>query len=312
MSLDLQLLAERTLAERPQVSAPTLRGAELVHLAEEVYVRLFVVTCVETIVGVGLALWISTLDRGAFSPTTIAFAAMAAALALTGLARPHALYLKLRSRPAVQLAPAALGALAVLIDGPESACWWLALPLLNVVCVLSSTPLALVAAAATAVAYVAGTLLGGQPLASSSDLGVLPAAFTLPAYALLARVITDGFARFVLGGHRRAREVDRPPPTPVHVSAFVPAPAPTVHAPVAPAIRRRGRGPSSRLTARQLEVTHLLRDGLRQTEIAACLGISVRQVERLIAAARERVGAVTTTQLVAMLAMGAFTANGDA
>jgi DNA-binding CsgD family transcriptional regulator len=63
---------------------------------------------------------------------------------------------------------------------------------------------------------------------------------------------------------------------------------------------------ASRLTTRQLEVTLLLRDGLRQTEIAACLGISVRQVERLLASARERVDAATTTQLVAMLATGAL------
>jgi DNA-binding CsgD family transcriptional regulator len=50
----------------------------------------------------------------------------------------------------------------------------------------------------------------------------------------------------------------------------------------------------------------LLRDGLRQTEIAACLGISTRQVERLLAAARQRVGAATTSQLAAMLASGAL------
>ena len=61
------------------------------------------------------------------------------------------------------------------------------------------------------------------------------------------------------------------------------------------------------MTARQLQVTLLLRDGLRQTEIASCLGISVRQVERLLGAARERVGAITTNELVAMLASGALT-----
>jgi len=45
----------------------------------------------------------------------------------------------------------------------------------------------------------------------------------------------------------------------------------------------------------------LARDGLRQTEIAACLGISTRQVERLLSEARTRSGAATTSQLVAML-----------
>jgi DNA-binding CsgD family transcriptional regulator len=55
------------------------------------------------------------------------------------------------------------------------------------------------------------------------------------------------------------------------------------------------------LTARQLEVVVLLRDGLRQDEIARCLSISPRQVERLVADARARVKATTTAALVAML-----------
>ena len=62
--------------------------------------------------------------------------------------------------------------------------------------------------------------------------------------------------------------------------------------------------PISRLTARQLEVALLVRDGLRQSEIALCLGISPRQVERHLHDARARVGAATTSQLVVMLVTG--------
>jgi LuxR family quorum sensing-dependent transcriptional regulator len=58
------------------------------------------------------------------------------------------------------------------------------------------------------------------------------------------------------------------------------------------------------LTARQLQVVLLAHDGLRQAEIAACLGISARQVERHLEQARKRAKAATTAQLVAMLVGG--------
>ena len=60
------------------------------------------------------------------------------------------------------------------------------------------------------------------------------------------------------------------------------------------------------LTARQLEEAFLVRDGLHQDEIAACLSISRRQVERLLQQARERSGAATTSELVAMLVRSQF------
>lgn len=54
------------------------------------------------------------------------------------------------------------------------------------------------------------------------------------------------------------------------------------------------------LTPRQVEVTTLLANGLRHQEVADQLGISVHQVRRLIRQARERAGARTTAELVAM------------
>ncbi len=308
MPLELEPIAAPAHVERRLAQPPALRGAELVHLAEELYLRMFAIACALVIGGSALALCFATLDRGSPAPTTVAGVAAAVAFAIAGLTRSRELYRVLRSRTALQLAPAALGALVVLIDGPESECWWIALPLLWVVATLSSTPLALAAAGATATAFVGGTLLGGQALAGAGDLGVLPATFALPAYTLVGRVLVDGFAGLVLGRYRRALEPARL--APIRVQAFVsPGPARRPGR-AAPATRARGRlRPASRLTARQLEVTLLLRDGLRQVEVAACLGISVRQVERLLAGARERVGATTTTQLVAMLAAGALGAS---
>jgi DNA-binding CsgD family transcriptional regulator len=300
LPLELQRIAAPAPIAPEPVPVPALRGAELVHLAEELYVRMFAVACAMAIAGSALALGFAALDRGGPGPVTVAFAAIASASAGVGVARPREAYLRLRSPAALQLAPAALGTLAVLVDGPESECWWFALALLWVVSTLSSTPLAVAAAVATATAFAGGTLLGGQALATAGDLGALPATFALPAYTLLGRVLVDGFAGLVLGRHRLAAEPGRPPP--LRVAAFAGT------SPTSSPARRRTR-PASRLTARQLEVTLLLRDGLRQTEIAACLGISVRQVERLLLAARERVDAATTTQLVAMLAAGTLSAE---
>ena len=311
MRLQLQAIDAAGAAhpEPERVHPPAPRGAELVHLAEELHVRIFLVACRLLAAGDVLALVFATLGRGAPQPGTIAFVATAAAFAGAGIARPREVYRRLRSHAALQLAPAAFGALAVFLDGPGSECWWFALPLLWVVATVSSTPLTIAAAIVTGGAWVAGTALGGQPLATASHLGVLPATLSFPAYALIARVLVEGFVGLVLGRHRLACELRDRGHRPVRVRGFADPTAAGSRTPIVPApattTPQRAR-PASRLTARQLEVALLLRDGLRQKEIAACLGISVRQVERLLLAARELVGAATTTQLVAMLASGAL------
>jgi hypothetical protein len=48
----------------------------------------------------------------------------------------------------------------------------------------------------------------------------------------------------------------------------------------------------------------LVRDGLHHDEIASCLSVSRRQVERLVEQARSRVGAATTSELVGTLVDG--------
>jgi DNA-binding CsgD family transcriptional regulator len=277
-----------------------------VHLAEELYVRIFCVGCALVIAGCGLALCFATLDRGAPGPTTALFVTAAAIFAVAGLAHPRQLYRRLRSRGALQLTPAALGALAVLLDGPESECWWIALPLPWIVATLGSAPLAIGAATVTAVAWLAGTTLGGQALITPGDLGVLPAAAALPTYTLVACVLIDGFAGLVLQHRAHVLQINRQTPPPLRVPNLAPPPATSPPSTAPPRQVRTRQQPASRLTARQLEVTLLLRDGLHQTEVAACLAISTRQVERLLAAARQRVDAATTTQLVAMLASGAL------
>jgi DNA-binding CsgD family transcriptional regulator len=285
------------------VLVPVHAGAELVHLVAELYVRLIRVGFAILLVGCALTLWFATLKHGSPGPTTSLFVVGAAFFGVVGVARPDRVYLLLRSRRLLQVAPAAFGAVAVLLDGPDSECWWIALPLLWIVAAVSSTWLAVGAAAMTAVAFLAGTILGGQALLGPQDSGVLPTAVGLPAYTLVGRVLIDGFAGLVLG--RRLIVAERQQaPSPLRVPNLAASAASPAEAPP-PAAQRTPRS-TSPLTARQLQVTLLLRDGLRQTEIASCLGISVRQVERLLGAARARAGATTTSELVAMLASGAL------
>lgn len=69
--------------------------------------------------------------------------------------------------------------------------------------------------------------------------------------------------------------------------------APTTHPPATDEDELR------RLTARQLQVVALLADGCRYDEIAACLAISERQVQRHVSQAVERVGVRNANELVA-------------
>ncbi len=57
---------------------------------------------------------------------------------------------------------------------------------------------------------------------------------------------------------------------------------------------------TDRLTARQIQVAALLADGLRHREIAACLSISERQVQRHIAEAVTRLGLQNPYELAAL------------
>lgn len=194
--------------------------------------------------------------------------------------------------------------------GPDSPLWWPALALVILVTSISSLRVSLLAAALNAAGYVAGTVVGGQAIIRGGQAGILAGAVGFVAYTLVGSFVCEAFARFVLGFARLERET--PTGEPRRVSSIVlgdPAgpsrdadadqvkrrsvasPRPTVTAPAQ----------GSPLTPRQLEVALLIHDGLNQSEAAAGLGISRRQVERLLGEARERAGASTTSHLVAML-----------
>jgi DNA-binding CsgD family transcriptional regulator len=293
------------------------RGAELVVLAEELYLRLFVLALVFVLVASALSIWFG-LGSEASPLVTLPFSLAVGVFALAGLRAPRRVYGWLRySRPR-QLAPAVLSALAMIPTGPDSPLWWPALALVILVTAVSSLGLSVLAALLCAAGYVAGTVIGGEAIIRSGEAGILAGAVGFVAYTLVGSLVCDAFARFVLGfAHleqqtaagqpRRVASVvlDEPaaPAVRPDVRSTVPAPrrfAPPRSTVTAPAAH-------SPLTPRQMEVALLIRDGLNQSEAAASLGISRRQVERLLGEARDRAGAATTSHLVAMLVTGGLT-----
>jgi DNA-binding CsgD family transcriptional regulator len=279
------------------------RGADLVYLTEELYLRLLVLTLLLTAIGCALSVWFGAIGSHTSLLLTSVIAAITLAFAILGLARPRPCYRWLRHSQLRQLSPAAFAIIAVLCNGPDSPSWWVALPLLWVIAAVSSTTLSVTAATVTAVAYLAGTVLGGEPLMHNGDAEILGAAVALPGNILVGRLVAEVFARFVLRLHQLERQADAPaPPRPVRVTADPGiADGPTMPRPAAPPVTQKRRRSLASLTSRELEALLLVRDGLLQTEIALALGVSTRQVERLLASARSRTGTATTSQLVAKL-----------
>jgi DNA-binding CsgD family transcriptional regulator len=310
-----------TTTTHARTGALITRGADAVHLAEELFLRLFVMTLAFVLVASGLSVWINGVgDRSSGGLLTISVAMLGAAFALAGLARTRQLYGWLRYSPAHQLAPAAAGALAMLINGPQSPSWWIALALLLLVASVSSLRLSLLAAVIAASAFLGGTVIHGGHVISAGDVGVLAGTVGLIAYTIVGASVADVFGRFMLRLHRleqdavaSSRQAPRrvvnlaSPPQPPVVDATPNSDAATRAQ--SPRQQRHGGRPADRraisrpscLTPRQLQVGLLACDGLKQPEIAIALGISPGQVARLLGQARERTGAATTGHLVAML-----------
>jgi DNA-binding CsgD family transcriptional regulator len=181
------------------------------------------------------------------------------------------------------------------VHGPYGPLWFQTLALIAVTAVLSDTRGTLLVGALGTAGYIAGTLWHGAPLAPGGSNRYLAEAHGIVANALLFRIVIEGLAGFTL----RLRTFEQPECSarPLRVPNLA---APAQANGTEPAVRHRRRRPPSRLTSRQLEVVVLLRDGLHQYEIAECLSISARQVERLLTEARARVGARNTHELVAL------------
>jgi DNA-binding CsgD family transcriptional regulator len=283
-------------------------GAELVGLAERFYGGVFLgaIGFVGLAALAALALLPSReLPSGA--PLAIAFLATGVIVALTPLAvwRSRQLYRALRRWPQPQLGLVLVAAALIASPAMSSGLWWPSCAILMTLAVVVPLPRLLAYCLLVLGANLAGHLV-------VADLGDVPAVDIIglwigfPLWLAAIAIVSDRLVAQVL--HINAT-VSREPPR--RVPAYSPeppsAPEPATAAVVVAAAGGAEEpatpapdGVTRRLTARQLEVVALLADGLRQREVAACLSISERQVQRHVADAIGRLGLRNAYELAAV------------
>lgn len=290
-------------------------GAELVALTERFHLRIFtgVIGAVGLASLAALAMLPLRSSAADLSITTPTVALTCGLLIGTPLAMRQAriLYAAMRANVALEAVPAALAA-ALLAYPLRSELWWPALALLVLVGTVGTTGRAL--------AYCLGVLLVNLCAhAVAGDLGQIEAVTVvglwvgLPFWTACGSIFTEHMGLHLMRtNERHVRRLD-PRRVEVSVSAFDHTAAtptePAAEAPTPPDalehLRAEGQrgaqsSPLSDLTSRQLEVVALLADGMRYREIAACLSITPRQVQRHVAGAVARAGVENANHLVAL------------
>jgi len=279
-------------------------GADIVALSEHFYRQAFTAVIVLLAGSVPLALMLMPVRDGRRQPllTTALIAVVLVAVLVLWRWRSRA-YRILRRQPTVDLLLAASVGLLVVLDGPfASPLWYTAAAFLALVGVAAGARLAVTCAGLVACVYVVGAHLREEPLIRDGNVRALTEVLGLPIWAAASSALVASCAGFVLRLHRAERaaptvaEADRRGAASTGAVALLPAPRRTT-------VRLDGTTTDAvglALTPRQLQVVALLHDGLKQADIARALGITQRQVERLVRHARERARASTTTELLAL------------
>lgn len=310
-------------------------GAELVALSERFYGGVFLGAV--GFVGLAALAALALLPVRRFAPgapVAVAFLATGLLVAVALLAgwRAQQLYCALRRWPQLQLALVIVAAALVASPEMSSALWWPSCAILMMLAVVVSLPRTLAYCLAVLATNLAGHLVAAD-LGDTSAVKVIGLWIGYPLWLLAITIFTDRLASGVLrvnaagtdtaAGREPPRRVptagpepDRPPAPQAAEVVVVSAAGdeePAARAVPAAVTTRRLTGdeepaaagaPSAvttrRLTARQLQVVALLADGLRHREVAACLSISERQVQRHIADAVARLGLRSAYELAAV------------
>jgi DNA-binding NarL/FixJ family response regulator len=310
--------AEPLLTTRDPVVGLVGNGRELAFLAERFYQGVFAMSAAGTAgVAVLVGIVFAPLEPGHLMLVTAGAAAVEALLAGLVVRHRRRIYVRLRTRPAGLLVIASVGGLLLAASNPRAGP--LALP--------TSLTLGLAAAAANlrwttacagilGIAELVGDQVWGDPIFSLTNAiaaNQIIGAVSYLVWALVAAVAVDRLARFVLRLNRAV--ATQPPEPPVRVASKLgEEPAARHGAPLAlprPALEEGAKldlssEVSRRLTARQLQVAVLLRDGLRHEEIARALAITERTVRRHAADAIKRLGVANARELVAVLVAAAI------
>lgn len=290
-------------------------GAELVEVTERFYRGLFVggvvLVGLASLAALVLLPWRNSAPTGG-PPITVVTTAMIVALTPIAVWRSAALYRLLRRRWQLEVALVLLA--AALIAYPlRSELWWPSCALMMLVAILAPLPRTLAYCLVVLLANLAAHVIAGD-LLDAPAVAILGLWIGYPFWSATFSVVSDRFAAHILQLQTSSRTEVRPP---VRVRAWVdPYAAATPgecareaddeesdtddeESDTAPSASPFGTA-MGRLTARQLQVTALLIDGLRYRDIAACLSISERQVQRHVANATARAGVRSANELVAL------------
>lgn len=301
-----------SVAERPS-TAVVRCGAELVGVTERFYVGLWTVALAFVVfasLAALLVLQVHPRPQGALAAAEIVMTGLLVPLAVMAVWRAQALYRLLRRRPLLELGPVAIA--VALIAQPDMAgdLWWPSCSILMALAIVAPLRRTVVYGAIVLTSNLAANVVAG-------DLDVRPAVAIIGlwiGYPVWLGIVAVGAA--LLARHLLTLNTGPPPPreAPRRVRAWTTprdshaaeTTANAVDAPNGEAVSTEGtqapnRVATQRLTARQLEVVMLLADGMRHREIADCLSISERQVQRHIAQAAARVNVRNSYELVALV-----------
>jgi len=284
-------------------------GAELVELSERFYHGIFVGT-IAFVGAAGVAalalLPLRVSDAGYTTITVVATMVLVAAVPFA-VRNAHTLYLLLRRNEAARLALVLLGATLV-VHPLRSELWWPSCALLMLVSTL--VPLR------QALAYCLIVLLANLAAhAVARDLDETPPTTIIGLWigyiywCSACAIFTDRFAAYVLQLNKPTSPPKLPPRRvhPSQPSATADPRTRVAKTAQTPPTEADGTDPDTpgdsaigNLTARQLQVVALLADGRRYDEIAACLAISERQVQRHVSNATGRLGLRNANHLTAV------------
>lgn len=299
----------------PERSELARGGAELVELSERFFRGVFIGAVISvslaSIAALALLPTRNSVDS-AGPPVTVALTALLIASAPLAIWKAAPLYRTLRRRPRLELIVLALAA-ALLAYPLRSELWWPACGLLMLLAMLAPLGRALAYCLAALLVNVAAHIVAGD-LIDAPPVTVIGLWIGLVFWTATFGLITNRLATAILRMNIPAPKVHEPS-EPVRVSAWSPSPqADAAGVDEVPALDDEGpvAAATSRLTARQLQVVALLADGLRYRDIAACLSISVRQVQRHVSNAIRRIGVEGAGELVAVaVAEGMVPARDD-
>ena len=279
-----------------------LRGPELVQVSEDYYGGVFLGAIVFVSLASIFALALMPTRNSAPSslpPVTVALAALIVVAAPFALRYAAPLYRLLRRRPRLELVIVA--AAAALVAYPlRSELWWPSCGLLMLLAMLAPLPRALAYCFAVLLANLVAHVVAGD-LDETPAVAIIGLWIGLVFWTTMFGVITDRLASEALRSNMPDDEDAPAGPVRVQATVEVQQPAADVGGTSRPVPVVDPARIANRLTARQLQVAVLIASGVRYRDIAACLSISERQVQRHVGDATRRLRVKTTEELAAAI-----------